>query len=296
MMTKILSELSKTTWAAYVFYPLALMGTLLYIVAEVQGAFGPLGAAYPWYLAMLIAGCVLWERMKPLRQEWSMTARSFLIRDLPMLIVNGATTAGTIWVVTALAQASPALPWVRVGSPWWLQALAALVVSDFLNYWLHRYSHEGKGLVARFLWRSHSLHHLPEGVYVMMHVAAHPFNAAMVRVILILPAIALGLSPEAVFAASVLGGFQGLVSHFNVDSRAGVFNRILVGTELHRLHHSADLAQAKNYAAFFSVWDQLFGTYVPAQSVIERLGVTDRNEYPADRQWLQLLLLPFKTK
>ena len=86
------------------------------------------------------------------------------------------------------------------------------------------------------------------------------------------------------------------MSHFNVDSRAGVFNRILVGTELHRLHHSADLAQAKNYAAFFSVWDQLFGTHVPAQSVIERLGVARRDEYPADRQWLQLLLLPFRKK
>lgn len=295
-MTNTLWNFFNKTWTTYVFYPFVLTCTLLYIFAEVQGAFGALGAAYPAYLVLLIAGCVVLERIKPLRKEWSMTARSFLIRDLPMLIVNGATTAGTIWVVTALAQANPTLPWVRMDSPRWLQALVALAVSDFLNYWLHRYAHEGKGLIARFLWRSHSLHHLPEGVYVMMHVAAHPLNAAMVRIILMLPAIALGLSPEAVFAASVLSGFQGLVSHFNMDSRAGVFNRILVGTELHRLHHSADLVQAKNYAAFFSVWDQLFGTYVPAQSVIERIGVKDRNEYPADRQWLQLLMLPFRKK
>lgn len=278
------------------FYPLALILTLLFIYLEVAGVLGPLGKAYPAYLVLMIVSMLLLEWLVPMRREWSMMWRNLLRRDLPMLVLNGAAIAATTAVVTALAHWVALWP-VRLaqGLPWWAQAMLAILISDFLWYWIHRCGHEELGRVGRWLWRTHVLHHLPEQVYVFMHVVGHPVNSAYVRVILMLPAIALGFSEEAIFAAAVLGGFQGLVSHFNVDIRAGWLNRIFMGTELHRYHHSADPKEGKNYAAVLTLWDQLFGTfdYHPGLQP-KALGVHDRAAYPSDGQWGALMAMPFK--
>lgn len=279
---------------AYLFYPIALTGTLAFIHAEVHGLLGPLGKAYPLYLIALIAAMVAMERITPMRREWGMTKRLFLQRDLPMLAINGTTIAATTYVATWFAQHHDGLPIHKSALPWPVEAICALLLSDFLWYWVHRHSHEGKGLLGRWLWKTHATHHLPEGVYVFMHAVGHPINSAYVRVILMLPAILFGFSPEAVFAASVFNGFQGLVSHFNVDARAGWLNRLFIGTELHRFHHSANTDEAKNYAATVSIWDQLFGTYRLPSYVPDKLGVVDRDSYPMDHQWSKLLRMPFR--
>jgi sterol desaturase/sphingolipid hydroxylase (fatty acid hydroxylase superfamily) len=84
---------------------------------------------------------------------------------------------------------------------------------------------------------------------------------------------------------------QGLVSHFNVDSRVGWVNRVLVGTELHRWHHAAGVNG--NYAAALSIWDQLFGSFVYRPGVEpDRLGVEEPNSLPADTEIVQVLLEP----
>lgn len=284
----------RAQWRAYLFYPLTLVGTLVFIHADIHGWLGPLGQAYPLYLLVLISAMVALERITPMRREWGMTKKSFLHRDLPMLVVNGATIAATTYTVTWLAQRHGGLPLHKLALPWQAEAVCALLLSDFLWYWVHRYSHEGTGWFGRWLWKTHAIHHLPGEVYVFMHAVGHPINTAYVRVILMLPVILFGFSPEAVFAASVFNGFQGLVSHFNVDSRAGWLNRLFMGTELHRFHHSANMDEAKNYAATVSIWDQLFGTYRLPSSAPEKLGVVDRESYPQDLQWGKILSIPFR--
>lgn len=282
----------------YGFYPLALGLTLVFIYLEVAGTFGPLGKAYPAYLGLMIATMLLLEWSLPLRREWRMTWRSLLQRDLPMMAINGAAIAATSAAVTALAGwASPERSVHAHFLPWWAQAIGAILMSDLIWYGVHRYSHEGQGRLGAWLWKTHALHHLPEQVYVLMHVVGHPLNSAYVRVILMLPAIGLGFSREAIFAAAVLTGFQGLVSHFNVDIRTGWLNRIFMGTELHRYHHSADPAEGRNYAAVVTLWDQLFGTfeYHPGEHP-KKLGVRDRANYPKDQQWVRLMALPFGSR
>lgn len=275
------------------FYPAALAATWVYLSAEVAGYFGTLGAAYPCYLGVLIGTMLVLEGWLPLRKAWGMTLRLFLIRDVPMLVVNGAAIAASSQLARWLGEEAGRLPWAGLGLPWPLQALAALVLGDLAWYGLHRYSHESSGRLGQWLWRTHVLHHLPAQVYVVMHAAGHPIQGAYVQLVWLLPSIVLGLSPEAAFAAAVFTGFQGLVSHFNVDSRAGWLNRVFIGTELHRLHHSAQPAEAGNYAAVFSLWDQLWGSYRAPHTLPAALGVPDRHRYPADGAWMQLLALPF---
>jgi sterol desaturase/sphingolipid hydroxylase (fatty acid hydroxylase superfamily) len=90
-------------------------------------------------------------------------------------------------------------------------------------------------------------------------------------------------------------GLQGLVSHFNVDIKAGPLNYLLVGTELHRFHHSANLDEAKNFGVLTPFWDLIFGTfcYSPRQ-LPSTLGVADPAQYPASTAIGQVLMLPFR--
>ena len=68
----------------------------------------------------------------------------------------------------------------------------------------------------------------------------------------------------------------------------------LVGTELHRYHHSASLSESKNYAATLAILDVLFGTfyYLPGR-VPERLGVFEPDAYPDSNEFWRVMKLPF---
>jgi sterol desaturase/sphingolipid hydroxylase (fatty acid hydroxylase superfamily) len=50
---------------------------------------------------------------------------------------------------------------------------------------------------------------------------------------------------------------QGLVSHFNVNIRAGWLNYIFTGTESHRNHHSANMEETQNYGTTLAILDNL---------------------------------------
>jgi len=129
-----------------------------------------------------------------------------------------------------------------------------------------------------------------------MHGVAHPLNTIIVRAILTVPMFFLGFSAEALFVANLVVGLQGFVSHFNVDIRAGWANYVLTGTELHRYHHSAVPAEAKNFAAVASFLDLLFGTFYFRPGVVaQRLGVEHPEQYPQDCELIKVLALPFRS-
>ena len=145
------------------------------------------------------------------------------------------------------------------------------------------------------MWRSHAAHHLPEQVYVLMHPASHPIYTFLVQALAtILPLYLLGLTPEAVILVNLVIGVQGIVSHSNLDLRAGWFNYVLTGPELHRYHHSADITESRNYAVVLPVIDILFGTFVYRPGRLPaRIGVADEVAYPRSVEVWKIMLLPF---
>jgi sterol desaturase/sphingolipid hydroxylase (fatty acid hydroxylase superfamily) len=243
-----------------------------------------------------VAALVTLEFLFPARREWKMTWRSFF-RDLKYIVAGGATIAG---VEALLGLVSIRLNAGHVGPitywPLYLSVPAALLAVEIVNYWQHRWSHELRGSLGNFLWRSHAAHHLPQQVYVFMHPAFHPINAFIVRAfVTLLPLYYLGASPETVLLSTTIVTLQALISHFNVDVRAGWFNYVFVGTELHRFHHSADLDESKNYAVTLSFVDILFGTFVYRPGALpERLGVADPSAYPDSNEFWRVMKLPFK--
>jgi sterol desaturase/sphingolipid hydroxylase (fatty acid hydroxylase superfamily) len=242
-----------------------------------------------------IVTLVVLEFLYPLDRRWRMTWRTFFGRDIKYFIAGGLSGAATnylfalIGMKLAAGHVGPMTYW-----PVWLAAPAAIVAFDFFQYWQHRWSHEVNSGWKRFLWRTHAPHHLPEQVYVLMHPAGHPFNFFLLQGIVRIPLYYfLGTSPEALFAATAMMGLQGVISHCNVDLRAGWLNYVFTGAELHRFHHSADPHEGQNYAVTISLLDVIFGTlsYAPERAPA-RLGVMEPARYPNARQFWRVMMLP----
>jgi sterol desaturase/sphingolipid hydroxylase (fatty acid hydroxylase superfamily) len=286
----------KTPWiVTWLTWPLILVGGVGAVVAAMQMG-GNVGAVSGAVVGAAIVLLVALEIAFPLDRRWKMTWRSFFGRDLKYFIVGGGSIAATnalfaaIGVVAGRGHVGPVSHW-----PLYLGVPASILAVDFVQYWQHRWSHEGRDPVGRFLWSAHVAHHLPQQVYVLMHPAGHPINGFIVRgLATIIPLYVLGASADAIVLTNLVIGLQGLVSHCNLDMRAGWFNHIFVGAELHRYHHSADPAEGRNYAVCLSILDQLFGTFVyrPAQPPA-RLGVDDPSAYPASNEVHKVMLIPF---
>jgi sterol desaturase/sphingolipid hydroxylase (fatty acid hydroxylase superfamily) len=254
------------------------------------------GAALGASTAVGIVTLVVLEFLYPLDQRWRMTLRSFFGRDIKYLLAGALTGAltnyvfGLIGLTLAAGHVGPMTGW-----PLWLAVPTAILAFDFLQYWQHRWSHEADSPLKRFLWKTHAAHHLPEQVYVLMHPAGHPFNFIFLQGLIRIPLFYfLGISAPALFAATAIMGLQGLVSHCNVDLRAGWLNYLFVGTELHRFHHSADMSEGKNYAVVLSFLDIAFGTFVFRPGELpQRLGVSTPTAYPHSSRFWRVMLIPF---
>ncbi len=280
----------------YGLYPLLFAAMLGYAAFELHKPAGQFGSDYGYYLTGLVAVMLLVETLHPLRAEWKMTGANFFRRDLPYIAIGGLTLVVVNYAAgSAILHFGIAHSDAHAGLPLFPAVALALLIPDFIWYWVHRWSHEGRGMAGRWMWRVHVAHHLPQQVYLTMHAVAHPFNTIIVRVIMTAPLFLLGLSAEALFVANLVVGLQGFVSHFNVDIRAAWFNYLLVGTELHRYHHSADPREGKNYGAVVSLWDLLFGSfdYQPGRDP-ESLGVHEPEHYPQDKELLKVMALPLK--
>jgi sterol desaturase/sphingolipid hydroxylase (fatty acid hydroxylase superfamily) len=277
----------------YALYPTLLVLTLGTAFAAVRSHwdYGTVYSLVTIVLVLLLAGI---ERLAALESRWSMTWRSFL-RDLKYIAVSGPTigvarAAFGAWAIYYSAHHARLLANV----PIWVEAVIFLLTFEFFQYWYHRMSHTAEGRLGDFLWRVHLAHHLPDRVYVVMHAVFHPLNALVSTAIIQAPLILLGVSPEAAFFSTLLIDLQSLISHFNVDVRAGWFNYVFIGTETHRYHHSADFKEAGNYGNTLAIWDLAFGTFRYRPGIApRRLGVATPADYPDSNQWHAVMLEPF---
>lgn len=103
------------------------------------------------------------------------------------------------------------------------------------------------------------------------------------------PALITGIT-----SAMLLIDLAGLVSHFNVDLRMGFLAYVFIGTETHRMHHSADTISSKNFGNTLALWDIVFGTFQYASGQRpERIGIADPETHPRSEDLFRVLAFPF---
>lgn len=172
--------------------------------------------------------------------------------------------------------------------PFWAQVIAFLLIVDFGYYWTHRLSHS-----SSFLFRFHSMHHMPHRVTVLNGSRAHPLDSMWRRALPMFFVLQFGFSKDAAGLGTLLMIIVGFVQHMNVNFEFGFLNRIIGTNEAHRWHHSTVIDEARNYG-LLSVWDQIFGTYVMPASRRgpKEMGLEDQGDVPMHRYFYHLIL-PF---
>jgi sterol desaturase/sphingolipid hydroxylase (fatty acid hydroxylase superfamily) len=137
----------------------------------------------------------------------------------------------------------------------------AFVALDFAVWAEHVASHK-----IPLLWRIHRMHHADTGFDVTTGLRFHPLEIVLSMVWKAAVVVALGAPVLAVLVFEIVLNSGSMFSHSNLrlDLRVDRWlRRIIVTPDMHRVHHSTDIAETdSNYGFNLSLWDRLFGTYV----------------------------------
>jgi len=188
-----------------------------------------------------------WFPARPLPQvrRWYLKGLVFFV---VVMFLNGLTPA---LVATAVGDWSP-LGLSSLGTLG--GALVTIVVSELLQYLLHRSFH-----TSHFLWRwIHQLHHSAERLDVPGAAFTNPLEIVVAAIFVTLATIALGVSPDAAALAGYFGVFNAIFQHTNIRTPRWL-GYIIQRPESHSVHHARDV-HAYNYANLPLV-DMLFGTF-----------------------------------
>jgi sterol desaturase/sphingolipid hydroxylase (fatty acid hydroxylase superfamily) len=134
----------------------------------------------------------------------------------------------------------------------------ALILVDFIIYWIHRAQH-----TFDVLWRTHAWHHSIEQMYWFAGFRTsflHSFIYNIPQVVI--PVTLFKLSPAEAGIGYALGLLIQFWEHTNVKVNVGPLSWVIITPAYHRIHHSATIHRGKNLGTTFSIWDRMFGTYV----------------------------------
>jgi sterol desaturase/sphingolipid hydroxylase (fatty acid hydroxylase superfamily) len=167
--------------------------------------------------------------------------------------------------------------------PWWLQAIEAILLSDFCVYWGHRVQHR-----VGFLWRFHAVHHSAEHLDWLAAHREHPVDTIYTMSLINLPPFVLGFPLETLAALIAFRGIWAIYIHSNVRLPIGPLRMLIGAPELHHWHHDR-ARDAGNYANISPLMDLAFGTYRCPDQEPEAFGVGE----PMPRGYLAHMVHPF---
>jgi sterol desaturase/sphingolipid hydroxylase (fatty acid hydroxylase superfamily) len=179
--------------------------------------------------------------------------------------------------------------------PDWLALLLAVVALDFAIWLQHVMFH-----AVPALWRLHRVHHADPDFDVTTGARFHPLEIILSMLIKFSVIAVLGAPAVAVLAFEVLLNATAMFNHGNVKLPGGVdaaLRLLLVTPDMHRVHHSTDVAEANsNFGFNLSLWDRLFGTYrhaarLPQESM--EIGVAGLTGDPRCVSLSGMLVIPF---
>lgn len=176
-----------------------------------------------------------------------------------------------------------------------LRAVTFLAIYDFFYYWMHRAQHRWPAL-----WAMHKLHHADRSLNVTTNNRHHWLEEPLRVFVVLLPmGLLFNIQPSAVYVVALGSIGWAYFIHANVRLHLGPLTPLIAGPQLHRIHHS-ELPQHrdKNFAAFFPIYDVIFGTYFhPARDEYPGTGVDDgedmnsfvRASFSPFRDWWRML-------
>lgn len=163
--------------------------------------------------------------------------------------------------------------------PGWSQLLFLFILSDFLQWNIHRLLHH-----VPWLWNFHKVHHSVEEMGFAAHLRYHWMETIVYKSLQYIPLAMIGFGLQDFFVVHIFSVAIGHFNHANLNITWGPFKYILNSPTMHIWHHARHLPEGKlsvNYGISLSVWDYLFGTaWVPRSGRDEALGFEGVEQFP----------------
>ena len=148
-------------------------------------------------------------------------------------------------------------------APFWLAAVATVLLRSLAGYFLHWLQHK-----VRTLWRIHRVHHCDTHIDISTSLRNHPLEIFVLFGGTVPLAIAVGFDPWVLAAYELFDNMINAFAHANIRLPEKIdrpLRLVFVTPNMHCLHHSAWQPETdSNYGVVFSFWDRLFGTYSAA--------------------------------
>lgn len=224
------------------------------------------------------------EKLYPYRAEWSTNSGDFstdIIQSLIILpILTMSLEKGELFLNSHFDLFSLAEHF-----PFWIQFVIVLLVSEFLFYWYHRYSHKNKSLL-----KFHSVHHGATRLYWGNAGRFHFVDVLAQFFLYFIPLFLVRASVEVSALLLAVTAITGTMEHVNIDYKNKYIPYFFNTAELHHLHHSPILNECnRNFGKITVIYDLLFGTYLKDEDVRKKLspGLPFNKKMPVTL-WAQL--------
>jgi sterol desaturase/sphingolipid hydroxylase (fatty acid hydroxylase superfamily) len=187
-------------------------------------SFHPIAVYTILFISIVVAVCL--EYLIPFDRSWN-KSQNDVPTDTAHFIVAILTSSFTktfaILLHAWLARLFPISMVNLFGAQQFVvKVLFAMIISGFMPYWLHRASH----LTSGFLWRIHSVHHVPERLYWFNSTHMHPINVMWNTFLSLFPLYVLGFDNEVIMMTGVLNNIVSIYNHANIDLKLGWLNWI----------------------------------------------------------------------
>ena len=242
---------------------------------------------------------LLAERIHPYARKWQ-HSQGDLLADIAHLfltlffaqLLRVFLVVGFFVLLNRTEEDFQLLPWPGQW-PLWAQAILGLLITEFVDYWRHRFFHSWSAA-----WRLHAVHHSPKRVYFLNANRFHIFEACINSLTGAIALTLCGATTEVAILTGIFTGLHGPWQHANINYKLGWLNWIIAGAELHRWHHSTQPGPCNsNYGNNLIIFDTLFGTrYLPNTSQnLEQIGLDGAfSQYPL--AWWRQQLEPFRSR
>jgi sterol desaturase/sphingolipid hydroxylase (fatty acid hydroxylase superfamily) len=288
--------------------PQKLLGALAVVITLVASLWSSLPAApdltgghniyfgLDFFVLNVVFGGVLFvplERLFPkraeqpvFRTEWREDLLYYFISSMFVQIFAYTTFAPSNFILDAI-RIDGLRAWVG-HLPLLVQLLAIMVLTDFVQYWLHRAFHR-----VPFLWGFHAVHHSAKEMDWIAGARMHFFEIIILRAATATPAFVLGFSQEALQIYLLVVYVLSTLVHANLSWNFGWLERLLVTPRFHHWHHGIEKeAIDVNFAIHFPLFDKLFGTHhMPQERWPSGYGIKG---HPVPQGYWKQFLHPFR--
>jgi lathosterol oxidase len=206
---------------------------------------------------------------------------ALLVQVTTLLTMKPAMTLFA-WAVSADVQSAVS------SQPLVVQFGEILVLTDLVQYWVHRAFHR-----VPVLWRFHRIHHSADVMDWLAGSRLHLVDVAVTRGLTYVPIYVLGFAETALVAYVAFVSIQATFIHANVRFNFGALRWIVATPQFHHWHHGAEPeAVDKNFAVHLPLLDRLFGTcYLPGHRWPESYGLAGGTPVPPG--YVRQLVDPF---